>query len=735
MENDEMRMRGIRRGMLTMSALIVAGAAGSIQASAISAATCPNEASRNGVLESPVSHVPYSAALPDCRAYEQVSPVDKNLSDAAGPGGSVQSSPSGQGVTFFSILPFPEVRGAGNYLTYLATRGGSQWSSEGLLPESDPGGGSGVAGLTEDLAYTIVKAKEPILAPGATPGQSNYYIRDNLTGSYQLLAPGPGEAYFADATPNDSRILFEDTAQLVSGAAPGVTNLYEWSGGQLSLAGVLPDGSAPAGGAVAGPGGPATAAEGMSPGGAESGFYTEDTISEDGSRVFFTDVGTGQIYVREDNAVTVQVSATQRGEPDPNGTRPAYWRAATPDGRYVFFTSEEKLTNDATASTGRPDLYRFDVDSEELVDVTAGAPGGGDVLGTLGISENGAYVYFGAGAVLASGAVEASGHVNLYKWHDGVTTFISELTPPVGGNLGGDAADWRDYVAGGEPSGPAEGAKTARVTPDGETLLFTHTPGASTSLEFYDGVDGGTLTTLAGSAYLSRSEQTIGSAGRDPFLTRNLSENGSRVFFETTEALVPGDENGAMNVYEWEQGGTGSCEPASATFSDRTGGCYYLISTGQSPSPSYFGDASASGDDVFFFTRQALVSQDQDDNADIYDARVDGGIAAQNPSRTPAACIGESCLGAVGAPPDFGAPATEVPLSSSGDLTPPFVEPSTTHALKSLTRAQQLLRALDVCKRAPKKRRAACESRARRRYRKSTHKSGRERVAVARRKP
>ena len=68
----------------------------------------------------------------------------------------------------------------------------------------------------------------------------------------------------------------------------------------------------------------------------------------------------------------------------------------------------------------------------------------------------------------------------------------------------------------------------------------------------------------------------------------------------------------------------------SASFSASNGGCLYLISTGESAEPSYFGDASANGDDVFFFTRQSLVGQDRDENYDIYDARIDGGIAAQN---------------------------------------------------------------------------------------------------------
>ena len=62
------------------------------------------------------------------------------------------------------------------------------------------------------------------------------------------------------------------------------------------------------------------------------------------------------------------------------------------------------------------------------------------------------------------------------------------------------------------------------------------------------------------------------------------------------------------------------------------GGCLYLISGGEEGSgPSCFGDASESGEDVFFFTAQRLVGQDHDQLVDVYDARVDGGLAAQDP--------------------------------------------------------------------------------------------------------
>ena len=79
------------------------------------------------------------------------------------------------------------------------------------------------------------------------------------------------------------------------------------------------------------------------------------------------------------------------------------------------------------------------------------------------------------------------------------------------------------------------------------------------------------------------------------------------------------------------------------------------ISTGTGNSDSYFVDASASGKDVYFGTRDRLVPADKDDNTDIYDAREGGGFAA--PAAEPPPCEAEACrppLTAAPAPPQLG---------------------------------------------------------------------------------
>ena len=141
-------------------------------------------------------------------------------------------------------------------------------------------------------------------------------------------------------------------------------------------------------------------------------------ISEDGSRVFWTDLATGVVYVRVGGASTVQVSAGAA----------RYWTSAE-DGRFAFYTEE---------IAGGVALYRFNAVTdtrEALTDSTA------DVMGVVGASENGESVYFVAGGVLGSGvngegAAAKAGQPNLYLLGaGGAPVFIATLSPADGSEM------------------------------------------------------------------------------------------------------------------------------------------------------------------------------------------------------------------------------------------------------------------------------------------------------------
>jgi DNA-binding beta-propeller fold protein YncE len=203
---------------------------------------------------------------------------------------------------------------------------------------------------------------------------------------------------------------------------------------------------------------------------------------------------------------------------------------------------------------------------------------------------------------------------------------------------------------------------------------------------------------------------------------RYLSDDG-RVFFNSSDALVPQATNHKEDVYEYEPegevgaGGQVVCSHASATYSEKSGGCVSLISSGTSSQESVFLDASESGGDAFFLTEAGLVPQDTDESYDVYDARECGSscLPPQPPKSSP--CHDEQeCLNAPASPPSFSAPAS-VAFSGAGNVVPSQQALPFKTTVKPPTKAQLLAKALAACKKHKQKaKRIACERQARRRY-------------------
>jgi hypothetical protein len=214
--------------------------------------------------------------------------------------------------------------------------------------------------------------------------------------------------------------------------------------------------------------------------------------------------------------------------------------------------------------------------------------------------------------------------------------------------------------------------------------------------------------------------------------SRYLSDDG-RLFFNSADALVDGvtvgtreeeiagkaQDVGVMNVYEYEPTGVGACEGAS--------GCIGLISSGTSPHESAFLEATPSGDDAFFITAAHLRPQDTDTAFDIYDARrcTPTSPCLVPPDAPPPPCsTNETCQQAQSASPEtstagsatFSGPANLVPQIASEGAQ--ITKPNTPATHKPLTRQQKLALALKACARRyphAHKKRAACQSRARKR--------------------
>ena len=152
------------------------------------------------------------------------------------------------------------------------------------------------------------------------------------------------------------------------------------------------------------------------------------------------------------------------------------------------------------------------------------------------------------------------------------------------------------------------------------------------------------------------------------FMTRNLSARGNA-------CLLPDRRSARARGYQWADGrlrvGAGRhgqlSKPEKAR---RAAGVCTCCPPVRAHEPSYFGDASEEGEDVFLFTRQSLVSQDQDDNVDVYDARVDGGLAGQNSPPASPCESEERCRGVPATAPIFGSPSS-MTLVGGGNLAPP----------------------------------------------------------------
>lgn len=579
-------------------------------------ALCPNDALRAGL----------SANLPDCRAYELVTPPETNGHAPLAIGTSVSPSlfgtppvtADGASVSFVTVggtLPGFEAAGGFQGDGYLASRGDTGWKSILAGPTGAESSNPAAGGLSPDhqlAAWTMADNGSLAISPEFTN-----YVR-YPDGSFHLIGEGTlgvdyGAAALRIAAGGSHTIFRASSAQLEPNAAPaGTTTIYDRTAdGETHVVSLLPGEE------------PMTAND--------PAVYR--AASDSGTSIAFT-VGLlvgSPLYVRHNNAATTVASE------DPAAVAEGF----SADGRYFFFLASGTI-------------YRWDLDTAETMEVASGGN-----LKVANVSRDGSHVYFLSTSTLTPSAPNPQGDEpqggsqNFYGWSEQGLRFIGTVTqrdvegeePPGGGHydgLGLWAAAVRLEARANVP---------AQTSEDGNTLLFK----SRADLTGYDSnglaevfrysEDEDTLRCISCSTVNEAANAEAGLVS-EPVLNplsrvSNLAANGKRAFFETAQPLVQRDNNGVQDVYEWEAKGIGSC--------GSDGGCLYLISSGESSRPSHFYGASVTGDDVFISTADRLVTADPSDTPSIYDARVGGGFA--DASVTP--CLAEGCRALPAPPPSL----------------------------------------------------------------------------------
>ncbi len=680
-------------GLLALFALCVALLLAFSSAPSAQAANCPNDAIR-------AEQGSAALALPDCRAYEFVSPGSipslSKLSTVAFGGG--KASPEGNALSYYSRYPAEGSERSSE--TWLSRRTAEGWTVASLDPQQTPAPTEnaicqpGVA-LSEALDAFLLSAGGDLesieesasgecgapaeeLVPGEPRGYSNLYLRRGGS-PYALVNPvpvgvTPANATFQAASSDLSHVVFSETAMLAPGSIPG-SSLFEWVDGTVRAIGILPSGEhvpAVLGAATREWGGNELSGPllGLAP--------VSHAVSTDGERVFFE--ANGSLYLRENAghapaavsdcrttsesglACTLQLDRSIGAGSDGGGI----FQFASRDGDKVFFTSDHALTFPASAQAGKPDLYEYDVSANKLSNLTAvGSSEAANVRGVSGGSDDGSHLYFVARGVLtgseqnSQGESALPGQPNLYLARDGALTYVATLSPweavPVGGK---DRHNWWETAE----KGAAFGHLKTAWSPSGSYLLFssrkpltgfdnaplepTLCDGESCEeLFLYDveaeelscvSCDPGGGSPVAHTRLVERAEFMRFAPGVR-YLPRAVLDSG-QVFFETQNSLSPQDVNGFQDVYEYRFG------------------ILKLISSGTAQGGSAFVDASANGRDIFFVAPDALVRADRNRLPSIYDARVNGGFV--EPPLPPPPCDGAEACRSPGPASPASAPAT-----------------------------------------------------------------------------
>jgi len=606
-------------------------------------AACANEAFRTGP----------SALLPDCRAYEQLTPADKggaqeiyNYAGSAGVEGAIPGEDGEHLMYASSFVKWGSGPDAGDS-PYFFSRDEAGWQLTAGAPQPEAGVSQYRSRLLD--ANLSQLALEAAWNTSPTEGSPNVeYKAGPAGGPYSTVASVPiaeAEPGWVAASEDFSKLILQVGDHTLLGASTHTAHgddLYEYSGGELRQVNVT--GARTTIGSCG-----ASIVKGVE--GPKRIPYqsSRHAVSADGARVFFEAAPGGSC----DEAKHLYVRVGGGGE-----------GAETLDlGAYRFLAANSHGTNVLLEKASGEDqgLYLYDSETKtaQLLPSSEAALGAGQMV----ISEDLSAVYF-----------IASDGGTLYRYDVPARTL--RMITRTSARLYSASADGRYLYFQGSVVALPSGEQVYRYD-NTESLL-----------QCVSCASGSDPEPKLGGLYLEGGNEGVYQAITGTPRSTVASANGDYVFFDTAAALLPSDVDGEVapafngeqestffsvssDVYAWRRDGVDGCSHIQ--------GCLGLITTGRGGYLNILIGTTESGRDVFFATSESLLPSDKDTSGDIYDARIGGGFP-QPPVHVE--CEGDSCSTPTSAPSAL-TPASAT-FQGEGNLTqPPLAPIPTAHAQKA----------------------------------------------------
>jgi hypothetical protein len=466
---------------------------------------------------------PFGLTLPDCRAYEMVSPAETGGQDAtdAGIQTVAHSSVSGEAFTYSSRGVFGSAAEGGVVENqFLARRGPEGWATQSITllhdpTQLEPQSSYEASAFTPELGEGVAATNAALSGTGAPPDppseggsrEEELYLANFATGSYQYIGFG-----------TDPVAASSDLTHVAFGELGG---LSEWINGKVVSVGVANDDeemSAAAGMAVVA----------LNPGlGRQKDAW--HAASSEGSRVYFTspaEVGSeDQLYVRVNSEMS-QSPLSDGDDGEANGTG-------------TLTEGSDTVTSLVTA-TG----------------ITGGSPVGVTELGVK--PRTGRFI---VGAGISGPGIAAGTKIIAVRGGSGGTEVLTLSAPTVAEvpfEARIEAIGPVPFVAGQRISGSGivPGTTIEAVAP-GILTLSAPAVGSGTAVPL---VGGGECTVAADACTIEVSASQR--SAPDPHVFAQparywgASANGALVFFtsnaELTNDAYTGEADNAANLYEYD---------------------------------------------------------------------------------------------------------------------------------------------------------------------------------------